>query len=148
VNGNDIFIDTNILIYHTFEDFETEKHQTVTATFEQLQQQHARFYISSQIVREFVAIVTNGKIFRTPLQPDDVIVKINEFQQSFTILFDTEHSFEVLKRLIARHAIIKAHIHDANIAATVIANHLDALWTYNTKDFVQFTELQLLAFPA
>lgn len=78
MNGNDIFIDTNILIYHTFEDFETEKHQTVTATFEQLQQQHARFYISSQIVREFVAIVTNGKIFRTPLQPDDVILKINE----------------------------------------------------------------------
>jgi len=101
-------------------------------------------YISSQILREFVAIATNEKIFKTPLQSRDVVLKVNEFQENFHLLFETEESVKILKELIERHQIRKYAVHDANIAAIVIANKLNYLWTFNQKDFAIFDEVQLL----
>ncbi len=143
-----IFLDTNVLIYQTFDDFDVEKHTLVTTTQQQLHAQHHTLWISSQIIREFIAVATNGKIFQTPLQGDDVIVKVEEFQANFHVLFDTEKSLRVLKELVRQHRIIKAHIHDANIAATVIANKLDYLWTFNEKDFTPFSRVQLFDYAS
>ncbi len=139
-----VFLDTNILIYHTFEDFDVDKHRSVTSILQQLHKDHYSLYISSQIIREFVAVATNEKIFHTPLQGQDVILKVNEFQNNFYVLFDTENSLTILKDLIARYHITKYHVHDTNIAATVVANRLDYLWTFNEKDFAKFDEVQLL----
>lgn len=142
-----IFLDTNVLIYQTFEDFDADKHNIVTSTLQDLHKSQYHLYISSQIIREFVAIATNGKIFQTPLQRDDVLLKIEEFQNNFHLLFDTEEGIEQLKKLIRQYHITKQDIHDANIAATIIVNQLDYLWTFNRKDFNQFNEVQLLKFP-
>lgn len=144
MNASKVFLDTNVLIYQTFEDFDAEKHCTVNRILQQLHARQWELYISSQILREFVAIATNEKIFQTPLQSNDVVLKINEFQKNFRVLFDTEESVNMLKDLICRHSIKKYAVHDTNIAAVVIANKLDYLWTFNQKDFDKFDEVQLL----
>jgi len=139
-----IFIDTNILIYQTFEDFEPEKHRMITERFEDLYNQACSFFISGQIIREYVAIATNSKIFKKPLNSKEILIKVSEFQNIFDILYDTNQSIEILKQLISRYKISGHKIHDANIAATVIANQIDFLWTFNRKDFKQFNEINLL----
>ncbi len=138
-----IFLDTNVLIYHTFDDFDVEKHKLVSTILERLYSQQHILTISSQIIREFIAVATNDRIFQTPLQGGDVILKVDEFQANFQVLFDTEESLRVLKELVCQYQISKSHIHDTNIAATVIANKLDYLWTFNEKDFTQFSNVQL-----
>jgi predicted nucleic acid-binding protein len=144
VNNSKIFLDTNVLIYQTFEDFDVTKHLLVTNNFEQLRHSNHTFYISSQIIREFVAIATNGTIFKSPLQSDDIVLKINEFEKSFTVLFDTFESLQILKQLIQQYHVEKYKVHDANIAAMVIANQIDYLWTFNEKDFKVFDKIHLL----
>ncbi len=52
-NSKKIFIDTNALIYHTFEDFEEEKHKDARITLEYLAQKNYEIYISSQVLREY-----------------------------------------------------------------------------------------------
>ncbi len=66
MNAYKIFLDTNVLVYHTFEDFDVEKHTIAASTLQQLHGSQCLLYISPQIIREFVAIATNGKIFQAP----------------------------------------------------------------------------------
>ena len=62
-----IFIDTNILIYSTFPDFDSEKHIQSLESLNQLLQSGKPLFVSSQILREYFAISTNGSIFKRPL---------------------------------------------------------------------------------
>lgn len=101
-------------------------------------------FISSQILREFFAIATNAKIFQRPLNTQEAIIKLQEFQDNFIVVYDTESSLNVLKKLVAEYKVERQKIHDTNIVATVVANNLDGLFTFNTKDFQIFQEIKLL----
>ena len=139
-----IFLDTNVLLYQTFEDIDAAKHAVVNKTLRNLDEQGHQFYIAPQILREFIALATNDAILKTPLRDADLLLKITEFESAFTLLFETPQSLDVLKDLCRRYAIKKHRIHDANIAAMVIAHGMDWLWTFNLKDFQPFTEIHLL----
>jgi predicted nucleic acid-binding protein len=57
-----IFIDTNTLIYHTFENFDIEKHAQVVYAFSVFEQHASELFISNQVLREFYAISTNRRV--------------------------------------------------------------------------------------
>jgi predicted nucleic acid-binding protein len=81
-----IFIDTNVLIYSTFPDFEPEKHIQSLETLNHLLQTGTPLFVSSQILREYFAISTNGSIFKKPLNRKQAVGKIQEFLKRFTLL--------------------------------------------------------------
>ncbi len=56
-------------------------------------------------------------------------------------------TLEQLKILIRQYQISKQDVHDANIAAMVIAHQIDNIWTFNRKDFERFSQIQLLDVP-
>ncbi len=87
------------------------------------------------------------KSSRLPLNTDAVLLKIDEFQHAFQMLFNTPETIEQLKILIRQYQISKQDIHDANIAATVIAHQIDYIWTFNRKDFEYFSPIQLFDAP-
>jgi len=144
VNHSKMFIDTNILIYHTFKKFDEDKHQAVVMLFAYLVENSYQIFISSQILREFYAIATNAKFFDEPLSEDEVILKINEFENSFIVLGDS--SMQELKILCKKYKIVKQKIHDTNIVATMIDNDIKLLATFNKKDFNGFDEIELFEF--
>jgi len=141
-----IFLDTNILLHQTFDDLDESKYNIVTDTLDKLLTNDCKLYISSQILREFFAISTNAKIFQDPLTVEEAVQKIQEFQDSFNVLYDTNSSLDILKKLVIQYRIERQKIHDSNIAATVIANNIDGLFTFNTKDFKIFQEITLLEY--
>lgn len=141
-----IFLDTNILLHQTFDDLDESKYNIVTDTLDKLLTNGCSLYISSQILREFFAISTNAKIFQDPLTVEEAVQKIQEFQDSFNVLYDTNSSLDILKKLVIQYRIERQKIHDSNIAATVIANNIDGLFTFNTKDFKIFQEITLLEY--
>lgn len=138
-----VFLDTNILIYQTFEDFDPEKHQYVCRLLKYLSKNNFKIFISSQVLKEFIAISTNGKFFERPLDIQEAVSKVDEFRKNFKVLYDNESSIEKLKQVITRYRITKQDVHDANIAATMIAHNLKNLATFNTKDFDIFEEIDL-----
>jgi predicted nucleic acid-binding protein len=62
-----VFLDTNALIYHTFENFDSEKHAQVKQAFSFFEKCGSELFISRQVLREFYAISTNSKFFDEPL---------------------------------------------------------------------------------
>lgn len=73
-----IFIDTNVLIYQTFEDFDRAKHIQTTNTIQYFLENNTELYISPQVIREFFSISTNGKFFEKPLNVEDAIYECKE----------------------------------------------------------------------
>jgi len=71
-----VFIDTNVLVYSTFVDFEPEKHLDCIKTLNSLDQSGRSLFISAQVLREFYAIVTNDRIFSKPLTSKQALRKI------------------------------------------------------------------------
>jgi len=139
-----IFLDTNILIYHTFKKFDKEKHLATKELFVYLVENSYKIFISTQIIREFYAISTNSKFFDIPLSVDEAILKIDEFQNSFIVL--EESYVEKLKLLCRRYKITKQKIHDTNIVATMIENEIETIASFNRKDFIGFNEIKLFEF--
>jgi predicted nucleic acid-binding protein len=112
-----IFIDTNILIYSTFPDFDSEKHSQSLESLNQLLQSGKPLFVSSQILREYFAISTNGSIFKKPLSRKQAVGKIQEFLKRFNLLLEKETTIQTLMDLIEKYAVSRQKIHDLNIAA-------------------------------
>ena len=140
-----VFVDTNILIYSTFEDFEPEKHLQCVDTLNRLLQAETILFVSSQILREYFAIATNKNIFKKPLTYKQANMKMKEFLATFTLVHEKESTIQVLIALIGKYAILQQKIHDMNIVATMLDNNITHLLTYNAKDFRKISEIKLLS---
>jgi predicted nucleic acid-binding protein len=138
-----IFIDTNILIYSTFPDFDSEKHIQSLQSLNQLLQSGKPLFVSSQILREYFAISTNGSIFKRPLNHKQAIGKIHEFLKRFNILLEKETTIQILMDLIEKYTISRQKIHDLNIVATMIDHGISHLLTDNKKDFKRIKDISL-----
>lgn len=141
--SKEVFIDTNVLIYETFRDFDGEKHEDVCRQLKYLSDNNYKVYISSQVVREFLVISTNGKFFENPLDIDEALSKIDEYKENFEILYDNELSMTNLKQLVSKYQVCKRDIYDANIVATMMAYQLKEIYTLNIKDFRFYEEIKL-----
>ena len=139
-----VFVDTNILIYSTFEDFDPEKHIQCTDTLNKLLQAGTTLFISSQILREYFAVSTNQNIFKKPLTYRQAVSKMKEFLARFTLVHEKESTIHILIALIVKYAVARQKIHDMNIVATMVDNDITQLFTYNGQDFKQISEIQLL----
>ena len=79
---------------------------------------------------------------------EEALSKIDEFGNTFEVLYDNELSMTTLKEIVSKYKICKKDIYDANIAATIVANQLEELFTFNIKDFEFFDEIRLFKIMA
>ena len=148
IESKTVFLDTNVLIYQTFEDFDREKHLHVCHVLKYLSENNYKIYVSTQVLREFFSISTNERLFERPLEVEEALSKIDEFGNTFEVLYDNELSMTTLKEIVSKYKICKKDIYDANIAATIVANQLEELFTFNIKDFEFFDEIRLFKIMA
>lgn len=144
IESKAVFLDTNVLIYHTFADYDIEKYSISRELLSKLSERGCWFIISHQIIREFFAISTNSNILVNPLLPEEAFEKIDEFLQQFDFVLESENSISNLKNLSIKYQITRQKIHDANIVATMIDNDIEHLFTFNIKDFKKYNEIKLV----
>jgi len=141
---NKVFLDTNTLIYQTFNDFDAEKHKIVNEKLSYFVEKEYSIFISTQILREFFAICTNGKVFKIPLTYEQAVSKVNEFIANFDVVYETNGIMTTLNSLIIKYKQDKQKVYDTNIVAMMIDNNIQKLFTFNTKDFKKFAEIELI----
>jgi predicted nucleic acid-binding protein len=94
-------------------------------------------------LREYYAVSTKGVIFERPLEVKETLLKIEEYMSHFKVLYGNGVSLTILKEIAAKYHIRKKNIHDANIVATMLANRLKSIFTFNIKDFNFYEEIKL-----
>jgi predicted nucleic acid-binding protein len=134
-----VFLDTNVLVYANAA--EADWHARALAVIEGFLAKGTSVWISRQILREFMAVVTRPQVFSQPLKMRTVLEHVREFQAIFQVADETE---EVTNRLIELLGAVKTggrQIHDANIVATMLCHDVRTLVTDNVTDFRRFEPL-------
>ncbi len=138
------FIDTNVLVYSTaagapFRD----RAQTALVRFAA----DEPLFISRQILREYLAVMTRQQVWGRALDFGAAIADTSVFIQRFTVLEDGPAVWDRLLDLGRRYAFGGRQIHDANIVATMLAHGERKLLTFNDTDFQRFAPLIEMVVP-
>lgn len=134
-----VFIDTNVLVYATVAT--APMHLRAKQALESLWADGVNLWISRQVLREYVAVVTRPQTFALPLTAHAAADQVSVFMQRFFICDETDSVTQRLLDLLRQIGANGRQVHDANIVASMLANAVNQLITYNTADFARYAHL-------
>jgi len=138
-----IAVDTNILVAYQRSEYST--HLKACELITGLAESPKSWAIPWPCIHEFIAIITNARIFKKPASPThalDVVDAILE-SPSLRLLGEGPGYWDGLRALVMKGHISGPKIHDARIAAICIENGVRCLWTAD-RDFSRFPSLKCL----
>ena len=138
-----IAVDTNILV--SFQRLEYSTHTRAVQVVTALAEGEDPWAIPWPCVHEFVAVVTNARIFREPTKPSDAVDVVDALLQSPMVRLWGEGPgyWDAVRAVILSGQIAGARVHDARIAAICLVHRASCLWTAD-RDFTRFPALKCL----
>jgi toxin-antitoxin system PIN domain toxin len=138
-----IAVDTNVLVYaHRAESaFHAPAYDCLRALAE-----GARTWgIPVVCVHEFLAVVTNPKVFKPASGFEQALAQIDAWLASPQghLLHSGAQHWSILSDLTRRARLQGGQFHDARIAAVCIENGVSALWSAD-RDFSRFKALKIV----
>lgn len=131
-----LFLDTNVLVYANVA--ESPFHTQALGAIQKAHRTGRPLWVSRQILREYLAILTRPQAFTQPLPRDTVIERVRYFEARFQVADDTAAVTAHLLELLQDYKIGGKQIHDANIVATMHTYGIRCLLTHNRQDFERF----------
>ena len=133
-----MFIDTNVLVAARF--VTAPAHVAACRCLDRAGNSEEPLHISRQVVRECLVAVTRPQTWSVSLGMVDALEDATRIVSSFTVLEDGPHVMAMLTTLCREVPVAGKQIHDANIAATMLAHGERRLLTMNIKDFWRYGE--------
>lgn len=132
-----VVVDTNVLLAAT--DRSRAAHQAAIAF---LNEDRRRLAVTSQIVREYLAVSTrpldaNG----FGLSGVDAVANVEQLLEDMQLLPEDVATARLLLRLVAERPASGTQVHDANIVAAALAHGAGTIVTDNTRHFSRFADL-------
>lgn len=136
----DYLLDTNVLL--RFCDAASPVHTTAVDAVAVLLSRGGRVYITAQNLIEFWAVATrpvkdNGFGWDTQ-QTEQEVGRLLNF---FLFLDDSPAVFHHWLALVTAHSVSGKQVHDARLAAIMVASGVMNLLTFNTRDFSRYASL-------
>lgn len=137
-----IALDTNLLVYAHRR--ESPFHETAAALLARQATGGSRWALPWPCAHEFLAVVTNPRIYRDPTPMDTALDSLRAlFEcQRLELLAEGEEHFETLAAVAVEAQLRGARIHDARIAAICRYHGVSELWSAD-RDFSRFPGLKV-----
>lgn len=132
-----VFIDTNVLLRAN--TAEAPFHQECLDSLTFLRDQGDELWISRQILREYISVLSRPQGFVNPRPPSILVERVRYFQSHFRVADETFTVTRNLLRLLEQIPMGGKQIHDANIVATMQACSIQHLLTLNIAVFARFS---------
>jgi predicted nucleic acid-binding protein len=134
-----VFLDTNILVYANVAS--APWHKETQARLNQLWDAGHPLWISRQVLREYLAVLTRPQTFSQP-QPTAVVAeRVRFFAKRFQVAEESDLVTENLLALVTTLEVKGKQVHDANIVAAMQAYGITHLLTHNSDDFKRYAHL-------
>jgi len=135
-----IAFDTNILVYAHRKD--SGFHARAAACLRSWAEGTAPWAIPWPCIHEFLAIVTNPRIFKTPSPIAAALAQVEAWRQSPTLrlLAEDDAYWPVLNGLLTSSRVLGAKVHDARIAALALCHGVGELLSAD-RDFSRMAPL-------
>jgi uncharacterized protein len=136
-------LDTNILVYAHRE--EMPFHQRAQSIVRQLSENTAAWAIPWPSIHEFLAVVTNVRIFKVPTAMEKAWAFLGVLGESpsLRLLAETPEHYATLRSLLKASKVVGPKVHDARIAALCIEHGAEALLSAD-RDFSRFPSLRVI----
>jgi uncharacterized protein len=135
-------VDTNVLVYAL--DADAPQHAAARALLETAREAPITLFTTSQILCEFYSIVTNSRRVSKPRSAADALTAISSLLAFLHVLPVPAHTVDGWMELLRRHPVTGSDVFDLQIVATMQANGVQRIYTFNTADFDAFTELSVV----
>lgn len=135
-------IDANVLVYAM--DADAPQHAASRALLDAARDTSAALYVTSQILCEFYSIVTHARRVPKPRSPADALSAISGLLSFLHVLPVPVHTVEGWLGLLRRHPVTGGDVFDLQIVATMKANGVQRIYTFNAEDFEVFPELAVV----
>jgi toxin-antitoxin system PIN domain toxin len=130
------FVDTNVLVYASRPT--APEHVAARAALARLEASDGTVWISPQVLREYLAVVTRPQATAPPLPMATAIADVRRFQSSFEVADEGPAVLERLLQLLAAYPGAGKQVHDANLVAVMLVQGIRRLLTFNAADFQRF----------
>jgi len=97
------------------------------------------YILLQNALSEFVAVCTKLEISYSK-----IMGYLKEIEENVVILFPDEDSFSIFKTLIEKYKPKGNRIFDVEHVSVAVANKINCIATFNTKDFKHIIEIKLL----
>lgn len=120
-----------------------------TAVLSALKQLHSSGEIlcyTPQVIAEFWNVCTRPNTARggLGLSIESTERKVKLIEKHFRLLPDALRTFVEWRRLVSELGIKGVQVHDARIAASMIAHNISHLLTFNESDFRRYTQITVI----
>jgi len=133
-----VFIDTNVLVAASVSAHPS--HGVAAAYLARLEADGAPACISGQVCREFLVVLTGQPVEGRPFTTDEALAVLGTWLSACVVFEENEAVLIELLELVRRHGVKGKQVHDANVVATMRANGLKRLATFNVADFARFED--------
>ncbi|MDI6774322.1 MAG: PIN domain-containing protein [Verrucomicrobiota bacterium] len=136
-----IAVDTNILV--AFQRREYAHHEQAVLALTELAEGTAPWAIPWPCVHEFLAIVTNARIFKQPTSVQGAVETVDAWLESpvLRVLGEGPGYWATLRDQVLQGQIGGPRVHDARVAAICLENGARELWAAD-RDFSRFPKLR------
>jgi toxin-antitoxin system PIN domain toxin len=134
-------VDTNVLVYA--HRIDSSFHAPARALLRSLAEGVEPWAIPWPCIHEFLAVVTNSRIWKQPTPPETALAAVAAWRESpkLYLLAEDDAYWPVLESLVRESKVQGAKLHDARIAALAIHHRVDTLLTAD-RDFSRFPRLR------
>lgn len=135
-----IAIDTNLLVYAHRGDM--EQHERAFSLISDALNGPERIGLCWPVLHEFLAIVTNPRIFVEPSPTPLALAQVEAWTSAdnSAVLGEAPDHLSILAQVLSTSGISGSAVHDARIAAICLANGVRLLWTAD-RDFTRIPAL-------
>jgi len=135
-------VDANVLVYAL--DADAPQHAASRALLESARATSTVVYVTLQTLCEFYSVVTNARRVSKPRSPTDALSAISGLLSFVQVLPVPAVTVDGLMDLLRRRPVTGGDIFDLHLVATMKANGILRIYTFNREDFEAFTELEVL----
>jgi predicted nucleic acid-binding protein len=137
-------LDANVLAYAINAD--AAQHLAARTLLQAARDPSTSLYVTSQILCEFYSIITNVRRFPKAVSPPEAVRILSTMLALPGLRILPTPSQVVAGRihLLGRHAVERAGVFDLQTVATMLANGVPRVYTFNPVDFQVFAELTVV----
>jgi predicted nucleic acid-binding protein len=137
-------LDTNVLIYALYAD--AEYHRAARLLVDQARSEDAALCFTPQVLAELYSVITNPRRVTEAKSPEAVLEVITNLiaMPGLTLL---PFPLDLVSRwtaLLRQHPVSERKVFDVQLIATLLANGVKKLYTFNRIDFEPFAEIEVL----
>ncbi len=137
-------VDANVLAYATNAD--APDHPASRALLDAARDPSITLYVTSQILCEFYSVITNPRRVAAPCSSTEALRIISALLAlpGIHVLASPARAVTALIELLRRHPVAGGEVFDLQIVATMQANNVQRIYTFNSGDFEVFPELMVV----